>query len=295
VQIGPIDVEPGVERTQCVIKRLSNAAQIRVGRIDNAITNASHHLIVYRTNDSTEQLTPFDCDPFKDTLDPAKGAPIMVTQKHDDSLVLPTGVAYTLDAGQMIRLELHYINTGAAKTSVTATSTFTSIPDASFQHEAGFLFIGTPDIDIPANSKKTIGPMFFQLPADLAGSSVFAITGHTHQYGTNMRVWTAPGDQGPDTPVYDVPGWSWSEPATIAHEPAFQLPTGGGFRFECDYQNTSSASVSFGESATQEMCFFWAYYYPNKGSKVCVHTTQLGGVPLDACCPGNAACGFLGL
>ena len=33
------------------------------------------------------------------------------------------------------------------------------------------------------------------------------------------------------------------------------------------------------------MCFFWAYYFPTKGHKVCVHT-ELPGFPLDLCCPG---------
>ena len=41
------------------------------------------------------------------------------------------------------------------------------------------------------------------------------------------------------------------------------------------------------------MCFFWAYYYPSKGAKVCFHTSQGGGI--DQCCPGNPTlCAALG-
>ena len=50
-------------------------------------------------------------------------------------------------------------------------------------------------------------------------------------------------------------------------------------------------AVGFGESANDEMCFFWAYYYPSVGPKVCAHTDQLGG--LNACCPGDALCEYL--
>jgi hypothetical protein len=35
------------------------------------------------------------------------------------------------------------------------------------------------------------------------------------------------------------------------------------------------------------MCFFWAYYYPSRGAKVCVHTDQYGGQNL--CCPDAGA------
>jgi len=45
---------------------------------------------------------------------------------------------------------------------------------------------------------------------------------------------------------------------------------------------------TFGESANNEMCFFWAYYWPSQGSKVCFHTEQYGGH--DLCCPGDSLC-----
>ena len=41
------------------------------------------------------------------------------------------------------------------------------------------------------------------------------------------------------------------------------------------------------------MCFFWAYYYPSNGSKVCIHTGKYGG-GVDFCCPGSFECSLLG-
>ena len=292
VTFDPITVGSGLENTQCVTKRLTNAAPIKVDRIDNLLPTGSHHLIVYRTNDTTELLEPQDCQPFVDTLDPAKGAPLMITQKHEDTLILPDGVGFVLEAQQMVRLEMHYLNTTGGDIEVGATSTFHVMPDAEFTDAADFLFIGNPDIDIAANSSFTLGPTFLPLPADLDGSKFFGITGHTHQWGTNVRVAVAPTEDGPDTPVYDVAGWQWDEPETVYHDPPFTLPADGGFRFVCEYQNMSSKPVGFGESANAEMCFFWAYYYPSKGAFVCAHTDQVPG-GYDACCPGNAACGQL--
>src|SRR5262249_11509736 len=148
--------------------------------------------------------------PFTDTLNPAKGAPLIVTQKKDDLLQLPTNVGYTLDANQMLRLEVHYINPGSTTLQLTASSTFAPLADADYKYEAGFLFIGDPDIQIAAHSTATVGPVFFTLPTDYANANFFAMTGHEHQFGTNVQIYKAANASDPGTAVYDVPGWLWS-------------------------------------------------------------------------------------
>ena len=286
VTFGPQDAPATEEHTKCVVKRLGNPTSMHVGTIHNVLSTGSHHLIVYRVNDTVEQTTPFDCKPFTDTLDPAKGSTLMISQKKDDALILPEGVAYTLDANQMVRLEVHYINPGASTKTVTSTSTFIPIEDAKFKFEADFLFIGTPDINIPPMSAFSTGPVFLKLPPEYSTVNFFAITGHEHQYGTNVVVNTASSKAEPGTPVYDVKDWLWSEPATVQANPTFKLPANGGFNFNCSWNNTSDKAVAFGESANAEMCFFWAYYYPSQGgAKVCVHTEKFPG-GADACCPG---------
>lgn len=292
VEFPAVTVAPGAENTQCVVKRLGNDEIIRVHQIHNVLPTGSHHLIVYRTSDTEEKLTPYDCEPFVDALDPSKGSTVMVTQKHDETLTLPDGVGFTMPPGEMVRLEMHYINTTSAPLDVSATSTFVTMPAKDYKDEADFLFIGTPDIDVAAHSKATVGPVFFGLPDDLSDVKFFGITGHTHQWGTNVSVQAAETKAGPDKSVYDVPGWLWSEPETVMHDPPFTIPQGGGFRFTCDYNNLGDTHAGFGESANDEMCFFWAYYYPSRGAYVCVHTTQIGG-GYDLCCPGNSLCGLL--
>src|SRR3954471_13512503 len=100
-----------MEDTQCVVRKLPNTAAMHVGEIHNVLGVGSHHLIVYRTNDTVEKTTPFKCQPFTDLLHPEKGTPLMISQKKDDTLTLPKGVAFAIAADQFIRLEMHYINT----------------------------------------------------------------------------------------------------------------------------------------------------------------------------------------
>jgi hypothetical protein len=291
VVFGPITVPSGQERTQCVVKLLGNTDPIHVNHIENDLGTSSHHMILYRVADTTEQPDPFDCSPFRETLNPASGSPLVISQTEHDTLDLPPGVGFALDANQMVRMEMHYINTTPAEVTLETTSRVCPMPEADFMYAADFLFVGTPDIDIPPRASHTVGPRYFPIPAEYADAQFFAITGHEHHWGTGVNVWTATSASDPGTLVYDPEPFLWDEPETVYHDPPFRVPAGGGFKFECEWFNDSGSSVGFGESANDEMCFFWAYYFPGVGSKVCFQTDQAGGT--TGCCPGHFACGFL--
>lgn len=290
-------VAPGAESTKCVWMRLSNATEVKVHQLHNALGSSSHHLIVYKDDmDTTEQLTPVDCQPFTGALNTTGMiSPIMITQRADDPLFLPDGVAYTFAPNQMIKLEMHYLNATDSPVEATATVEFYLSDPATIQNEANILFIGSPDISMTAGQSLNL-KQFFKVPnyLDLSQSKIFAITGHTHHLGKDMQVRVGPSKDGPFESVYAPTPFSWSEPVTVTHKPEFSVPTGGGFEFECTYENTTNGPVGFGESANDEMCFFWAYYYPSQGSKVCVHTEQYGGANgLNICCPGDNLCSLV--
>ncbi|MGB5812193.1 MAG: hypothetical protein WBG86_16775 [Polyangiales bacterium] len=289
IKWGPTEVPGGSESTQCVIKRVGNSGRINVHEIHNVLGATSHHFIVYKVNDTVERPTPFGCTPFIDTLNPEEGAPIIITQRADDRLTLPDGVAYVLEPNQMVRLELHYINVSAAPRMAEATSTFIPIPDEEFEQAADIIFMGTGAFELEPGETATSDTVFLQSPPVLDGVNFFAITGHQHQYGTNVRVDTAPDAGGTATSVYEVENFQWDEPETLTYDPPFQLPPGGGFNITCDWNNTSGSTVEFGTGVDDEMCFFWAYYYPSQGSVVCVD--EVFG--FSFCCPGSPECSFL--
>lgn len=292
---GPVTVPAGVENTQCVWVKLNNDEPIKVHGLHNTLSTSSHHLIVYKDDqDTTEQTTPVKCQPFTGALNASgKIMPLAITQKHDDEIILPDGVAYTLAAHQMIKLEMHYINAADADAQTTGTVNFETADPSTIHDEAGLIFTGSPDINIPANSQATLH-QFFTVPStfDLSQSHIFAMTGHEHHFGTGVQVSLAAQKGGALTELYNPSPFMWAEPLTQTFDPPFSVPQGGGFDFTCSWTNTSNQSVSFGESANDEMCFFWLYYYPaqgTEGSRVCVHTDQFNGANggTDVCCPGD--------
>jgi len=295
---GPVTVAPSQESTQCIWMRLSNDTEIKVHQLHNLLGMSSHHLIVYKDDmDATEQPTPVPCQPFAGALNPTgKIFPVMITQKHDDALTLPEGVAYTLAPHQMIKIEMHYLNPSDVDAQATATVDFFAAEPTAIRDEANILFIGTPDISLAPNVMTEVHEFFNPgwASLDLSTSKFFAITGHTHKLGLDVTVGIADTPTSAVTPVYAPATFLWSEPETTTHQPEFQVSAAGGFDFSCSYYNNTSATVRFGESANNEMCFFWAYYYPSNGSHVCAHTDRFGA-GLDLCCPdaGASLCSLL--
>lgn len=298
----PAPIPAGTENTQCITVPLGNAAAMHINQIHDQLGAGSHHMIVYKVSaDTPVNTTPVDCQPFSETLDPSKGEPLAITQKSDETINLPTGVGISLDANQLIRFEMHYINATTQPITLIASTTLYPMSDADYMQEAGFVFMGDIDINmtmngvysVPANnSDGSNSGVFLPVPANLAGvANFFALTGHEHQWGTGVTIATATSStDAPGTMVYDVPNWLWSEPATVYPSPTFQVASGGGFRLHCTWDNESGGTVKFGESANNEMCFFWAYYYPNQGAEVCFHSDKyaslLGGSG-DVCCPDS--------
>lgn len=256
--IGPFSVGKYEETTKCVVVRLKNADPIFVNRITQTLAPGSHHLVVYRSTETKEKPEPFDCTPFLGVL--SGTVPIFISQIGDEELNYPEGVALKFDADQMIRIEAHYLNTTGEQIEAKSEIHFETVDADAVAHQAGFLFYGTGDISIPPFSEFVSKPVFKVPPK---GSKVFGLTSHQHHYGTYFEIEKATSSSGPGTVIYEND--NWEEPPVILFDPPLTFADGEGLRWTCTWQNTSSKTVSFGESANSEMCFLWAYYYPDQG------------------------------
>jgi hypothetical protein len=66
-------------------------------------------------------------------------------------------------------------------------------------------------------------------------------------------------------PLQMVDNTNWEEPPMYVFDTPLEFDGVNGLKFQCEYHNTTPTWVTFGESALQEMCFLWMYYYPSKG------------------------------
>jgi Copper type II ascorbate-dependent monooxygenase, C-terminal domain len=257
-------VAPGVENTVCIKQRLGNPVELAIGRIVNEISSSSHHFVVSTVNEAqagAEALEPFDCLPFRA---PLSGVPLTITQKHLDEYTLPAGVGYGLTANQMMHLELHYINTTSEPVDIVGKTTLYPLAEGELQYEASVLLVGNLGVQIPPNSAHTLGPTAQVIPPSHEGVSFYGLTGHTHQYGTDVRVETFDAPGAAPVSRYALDNFKWDDPEVVRFDTPFQVPAGGGFSYTCSWRNPTNNTIVFGESANDEMCFFWAYYFPRK-------------------------------
>ena len=137
--IGDWDLKPGDENTRCVVKRLNNETEIWVSRIRTLLNEGSHHLIVYKSNETEERLQPFSCTPFIETLKD-QTFPLMITQIREETLAFPNGVAFRFEPNQMIRIEAHYLNYFSEDKTAHADVAFDTIAADDVVSEANMLF-----------------------------------------------------------------------------------------------------------------------------------------------------------
>lgn len=290
LSIGDWTMAPGKEITKCVVKKLNNQDEIWVSQIRTKLNPGSHHMIVYLTEATEEQTTPFNCTPFTETIAETT-FPLMITQIAEETLTFPPHIAFRFKPGQMIRIETHYLNYYPNDIVAHGDVYFDTIAKKDVVSEANMIFYGTPDFKIPAFSEAQTPWMFLDIFKD---AKVFAMTGHTHAFGTNVEIKLAKDiNDKSGAQIYPPEGteFSWSEPPVATFNPPLTFGQGEGFAYRCSWMNTSGKSVNFGESAGEEMCFFWAYYYPSQGYRLCINPGNLfTGLGNQICCPENPIC-----
>jgi hypothetical protein len=172
----------------------------------------------------------------------------------------------------MIHLELHYINSTTAPVSISAKTQLFPLRAGELVHEASVMVVGNLNVVIPPNSEHTLGPTYREVPDEYADVNIYAMTGHTHRYGTNVHVDSMDVPNGTATPRYALDNFEWDAPEVVTFDPAFKVGRGGGFSYTCSWNNPTGQEIRFGESANQEMCFFWVYYYPRKPGRALLLT-----------------------
>ena len=284
--LGPTEVAPGIEETRCVLVRLDNPEPVLVRRFRTELSEGAHHFIVYRSEQTEEDAEPTTCPGFSGF---STGEVTLFIAQHDQvTLEFPSEgsspVGLEIDPHQMLRLEMHWLNSGAEPLSVTAKVIVDTIPIDEHAVRADVAFWGTtrlnaagvpPSDTIAPHSKADTGVMFQRALGD---TKSFALTTHQHWRGTRMRVWLSDGPEMQGAPLADAA--DWAHPPFVELEPPIVFPAAEGPRgslsdrglsYRCEYDNGTADEVGFGESAaTDEMCFLWHYYYPSRGLHYCL-------------------------
>jgi len=263
-------VPAGVETTKCIVAPFGNSAAVVIQGFDSTLALGSHHLIVYLTS-AAPNSTPVDCSPFVGVVT-SNDVPLGIIDRKQVNFSFPTGVGVDIPAKANIRIEAHYINTTASDLQGSGLVTFHTIPKAGAPayQPASFLFYGTKNISVLPNSSASTTPAggapLFQ--AGPSGTHYFLGMTHQHRLGTGVTLWASA--QAGDTSHQLLDDKDWSNPSWQLFSPVFDFNGTSGLSYQCTWTNTTTSTVTFGESALQEMCFVGGYYYPSKGFQLCL-------------------------
>jgi hypothetical protein len=182
--------------------------------------------------------------------------------------VYPPGIGASLSAAEGVRLNVHFLNTTLATIHTHVSVTFTYVNPSEVTYQAAQIYLNNSSLQVPPGMSTATATM--ALPTSVGDVKLLSAQSHMHQRAIHFDSSLADG-----TELYETA--QWSEPEVKTFAPALALPSGTSITWSCDFQNNTTETLTFGESAaTNEMCVFTGFYYPAPAGAVIVGDTSLG-------------------
>jgi hypothetical protein len=171
---------------------------------------------------------------------------------------LPEGVAFKLNAGDQVILNLHLYNTGEAPLTGHSGVEVERIPEAEVLHEAETIYALDLNLSVPPG--ESTYPATCTIDGD---STIVGMFPHMHTLGTHMKATAMRTGMSPAV-VFDEP-YSFGEQLNYT-VPPFEVLDGEHIQFECSFENPGTETIPFGDSTDDEMCVLGMYRYPATGN-----------------------------
>ena len=242
-------LQPGTEIYQCATVTVPR--DMFVAELRPVIPLGTHHTVVSIGGPKGPDNPGYVCsDPFE-----FGGRFIYGTGVGSKPFLYPDGIALKLAAGQQVHINLHLYNTGDAPLMGTSGVEVREIAAASVQHEARVEITGPNMLSIPPGISTQSGTCMA-----LGTINIVSFQPHMHQLGTHLKYTITP-TAGSPVVLYDQ-SYTFDGQEHVMIEPVHTLHAGDQLRIDCTYNNTTGATVTFGESSTDEMCLAGLTVYP---------------------------------
>ncbi len=262
-------VTPASERELFVYRRLGNASDLYVTRIQSRMRPGSHHLLLY-TFDETNTTFPCDSRPVANAVRDIKNPDgsfnlfnMLPMACHvffagamtpDFDYRFPPGVALRLPANAALDLNVHYVNRSPANLSGEAYANLYTADRADVQTVARTLNYANQSIQLPPGVRTTLTKFF---PVSVR-TTVLGVTSHMHALGEKFEIRVRRAN-GSETTVYT--NTDWEHPGFVNFTTPIVLEPGDGLVSVVTWNNTTSRTVTFGLASTNEMDIIFGYAY----------------------------------
>lgn len=238
-----------------------------VNRIVTDMAKGSHHLHVYDLTEGTSRSLE-DCT-ISDfhALTHAAGKP------HTET-TYPDGMATKIKGSTGLRIQLHYLNPGVDTLPVGATLKMSPVANPSTVTKwVAELYFNRIQLSVPPGQGQQVKSTC-AIPTTYGQIGLVYGGTHMHMRGVREQAQSSTGAM-----LADVD--TWDEPPGIAYNPFVMLSPGDTITWTCTYNNSTSKTFTFGESASDnEMCIYLARYYSsdqNDTQLTCQAPSEMGG------------------
>ena len=264
INIDKFEVAPEFEREFFVYKKLGNAEDIYVNRVEIKMRQNSHHFLLYDFNDEIPNKP--DLDVIRDirnvsgSLNYQNMIPMLYhvyvagSQTTYMDYQFPEGVALKFPAGAAIDFNSHYVNKQKVSIEGEVNVNLHTQPAGAITKVAKTLNLGNTNINLPPNQKTTLSKTFTMM----SKTYIFALTSHTHQLGEKFVIKINGGPRNGEI-VYT--STDWHHPVITNYDNPIILNPGEGLISEITYNNQKSVTVNFGLRSEDEMGIIFGYYY----------------------------------
>ena len=183
---------------------------------------------------------------------------VIGAQAPYNELVLPEGIGRVFYGGQKVVVDYHYFNPTLDPIPARHAINFHLVEPASVEHIArSWGFYNFKIFTLPGEQAKFAAECTFDEDVVL-----HMLTRHTHKWGTDFHVWKKGGENDGEH-LWTSDNWELDVDLTF-EEPIF-IPKGEGFRFQCEYDNTTDHLLTFGLKASDEMCILFGIAWSPDG------------------------------
>ncbi|MEZ0325839.1 MAG: ascorbate-dependent monooxygenase [Fimbriimonas sp.] len=168
----------------------------------------------------------------------------------------PKGIAFKVDPGEEIVLQVHYHKTGKVEEDLTKIGLYTAKEPIEKEMDLNWVF--NFGINIPAGEKEYKSRREFTWKNDV---TMYGAMPHMHLLGRKMKSWLEYAD-GTVKPLIQVDDWDFNWQLTYVFKEPIKIPAGTKQIVEAVYDNSSEnlrnpnsppKRVTFGEKTTDEM------------------------------------------
>ena len=269
----PYTVPPATEVDICTVVRIeakNGERFIWADRLESLVSQGTHHMNIfigqfsfldgYLGAGASEAALgkPAGQYPCAD-LDVMETAfPIFPSQRENQHIAMPEGVAIPMPLPLVLIASHHYINPTPNPVTINAALNMESVDASAVQHVAGLVF-DTADTDIPPGTRKVEqATCIFERDAE-----VVLVSTHNHEWTECATLSRYDGQSGAIEPTPFYVNRNWDQPPILNFGVGeYSLSAGDGVHFACHHHNYTANTLQNDGTAEGEMCVFAAVTYP---------------------------------